>query len=163
MMVPHTNTAVHALASMSQKNARTSGRRMAQSSSTHQARTRSPNHRPAMLRVVLIKSKSWLVCAGKVVTPDLNVCASTQAGSAADWMLVGNRHVETAALVVLYTGTQRKKVGEVAMGVTQQLVSYWVKQKCVPQRRIVEVEQMTGISRDLLIDPRLAELLSKEV
>jgi hypothetical protein len=33
----------------------------------------------------------------------------------------------------------------------------------VPQRRIVEVEQMTGISRDLLIDPRLAELLSKEV
>ena len=83
-MVPQTNTAVHALASMSQKKDRTSGRRIAQSSSTHQARTRSPNHRPATLRVVLIRSKSWLVWAGKVVTPDLDVCASTQAGSVAD-------------------------------------------------------------------------------
>jgi DNA-binding transcriptional regulator YdaS (Cro superfamily) len=62
---------------------------------------------------------------------------------------------------VAVAGSQRN-LAEM-LGVTQQLVSYWIKQKCVPQRRIVEVEQMTGISRDLLIDPRLAELLSKDV
>lgn len=119
MMVAHTNTTVHAFASMSQMKARMSGTPMAQSSSTHHARTRSPNQRPAMDRDVLMRSKSWLVCAGAVVTPVLDVCASTHAGSLADEMDVGNTHFADAALVVLYTGTQRKNVDDVAMGVTQ--------------------------------------------
>lgn len=119
MMVAHTKTTVHVFASMSQTKARTSGTPMAQSSSTHHARTRSPNQRPAMDRDVLMRSKSWLVCAGAVVTPVLNVCASTHAGSLADEMVVGNTHCDDAALVVLYTGTQRKNVDDVAMGVTQ--------------------------------------------
>ena len=120
-MVPQTKTAVHVLASNSQTKEKTRGMRMAQTRSTHQARTRSPNQRPAMLREVLMRSKSWLVCAGAVVTPSLVVVARTQAGSTADWMFDGKMHVATAALVVLYTGTQRKKVGDVAIGVTQQL------------------------------------------
>ena len=118
-MVAHTKTTVHVFASMSQRKARTKGTPMAQMSSTHHARTRSPNQRPATDRVVLMRSNSWLVCAGAVVTPVLYVCASTHAGSLADVIVVGKMHCADAALVVLYTGTQRKKVGDVAMGVTQ--------------------------------------------
>lgn len=62
---------------------------------------------------------------------------------------------------VAVAGSQRN-LAEM-LGVTQQLVSYWIKQGYVPQRRVIEVEQVTGISRDLLIDPKISDLLSKEV
>ena len=49
------------------------------------------------------------------------------------------------------------------LGVTQQLISSWCKRGYIPQRRVVEVEQATGISRELLLNPRLTDLLSREV
>ena len=47
-------------------------------------------------------------------------------------MFVGKMQTEAAALVVLYTGTQRKKVGDVAMGVTQQLAVMFVHSALEP-------------------------------
>ena len=62
---------------------------------------------------------------------------------------------------VSVAGSQRNLAD--LLGVTQQVVSYWVKQGHVPSARVVEVEQVTGVSRDRLVNPRLADMLSKEV
>jgi DNA-binding transcriptional regulator YdaS (Cro superfamily) len=62
---------------------------------------------------------------------------------------------------VSVAGTQRNLAD--LLGVTQQVVSYWVRQGYVPSARVVEVEQVTGVGRDRLVNPRLADMLSKEV
>lgn len=45
------------------------------------------------------------------------------------------------------------------LGCKQQLVSFWKRRGYVSTRRVVEVEQLTGVPRDRLINPRLASLL----
>ena len=47
-----------------------------------------------------------------------------------------------------------------ALGCTQQVVSFWKAQGFVPTARIVEIEQLTGVCRTLLINPKLAEVLA---
>jgi DNA-binding transcriptional regulator YdaS (Cro superfamily) len=47
-----------------------------------------------------------------------------------------------------------------AVGCTQQNVSWWKRQGFVPVEHLVVVEQSTGVSRALLINPRISELLS---
>jgi DNA-binding transcriptional regulator YdaS (Cro superfamily) len=45
------------------------------------------------------------------------------------------------------------------LGVSQQVISQWERQGYVPVGRILEIEAQSGVSRRLLIDPRLSDLL----
>ena len=45
------------------------------------------------------------------------------------------------------------------LGCTQQNVSVWLRQGYAPVERIVEIEQLTGVSRSELINPRLVDLI----
>jgi DNA-binding transcriptional regulator YdaS (Cro superfamily) len=45
------------------------------------------------------------------------------------------------------------------LGVTQQVVSVWLRRGWVPLYRAAEIEHHTGISRQSLIKPRWRELL----
>lgn len=47
-----------------------------------------------------------------------------------------------------------------ALGTSQQNVSSWVRRGYVPPRWIIPVEQTTGVPRERLIDPSLADLAS---
>lgn len=47
----------------------------------------------------------------------------------------------------------------VALGVSQQSVSKWEARGYAPVRRVVEIEQFTGVARGELIDPKLVDLL----
>lgn len=62
---------------------------------------------------------------------------------------------------VAAAGSQGKLADE--LGVTQQLVSTWVRQGYAPVRWLVPIEQATGVGRARLISPKLADLLSPEV
>ena len=46
------------------------------------------------------------------------------------------------------------------LGCTQQHISVWKRQGYVTIDRVVEVEQVTGIPRALLINPKLISLLT---
>lgn len=46
------------------------------------------------------------------------------------------------------------------LGCTQQAVSFWVRQGFVPNDRVHEVEQATGVPRLRLVDPKIVELIS---
>ena len=46
------------------------------------------------------------------------------------------------------------------MGTTQQNVSAWLRRGYLPTRRILECEQLTGIPRLMLVNPRLVSLLA---
>lgn len=50
-----------------------------------------------------------------------------------------------------------------AVGCTQQAVSFWVRQGFVPNDRIAEVEQVTGVPRVRLLDPKLLGLLNTAI
>lgn len=45
------------------------------------------------------------------------------------------------------------------MGVSQQFISHCVRRGWVPLRRAVEMEQLTGVPRVKLINPRIADLV----
>lgn len=45
------------------------------------------------------------------------------------------------------------------LGCKQQNVSFWLRRGYVPVARVVEVEQVTGVSRDRLVKPGLLDLL----
>ena len=62
---------------------------------------------------------------------------------------------------VTAAGSQSKLADE--LGVSQQLISSWIKQGYAPVRWLVPIEQATGVGRALLISPKLADLLSPEV
>jgi DNA-binding transcriptional regulator YdaS (Cro superfamily) len=47
-----------------------------------------------------------------------------------------------------------------SLGCTQQNVSFWKTQGYAPNERAVEIEQLTGVPRAKLIDPRVLELLN---
>ena len=46
------------------------------------------------------------------------------------------------------------------MGTSQQNVSKWLGMGWLPTRRIIECEQLTGIPRLMLVNPRLLSLLA---
>jgi DNA-binding transcriptional regulator YdaS (Cro superfamily) len=48
------------------------------------------------------------------------------------------------------------------LGVTQQAVSCWLRRGWVPLGRAAEIEHVTGISRETLVNPRVAELVGAE-
>lgn len=49
------------------------------------------------------------------------------------------------------------------LGVTQQAVGKWLARGYAPAHRVVEIEQGTGVPREELINPRLADLLRRDV
>lgn len=59
--------------------------------------------------------------------------------------------------VVELAGTQRR-LGE-RLGVTQQMISKWVKRGYVPPERVVEIEAQYGVSRRELLKPSLISLV----
>lgn len=54
-------------------------------------------------------------------------------------------------------GTQTELAAR--LGVTQQVVSIWLRRGWVPLTRAAEIEHHTGVGRRTLIKPRLCELL----
>jgi len=51
------------------------------------------------------------------------------------------------------------KLAEV-LGCSQQNISSWLRRGYVPPRQALAIEQATGVSRAVLVDPKLAALLS---
>ena len=47
-----------------------------------------------------------------------------------------------------------------ALGCTQQNISTWLRRGYVPPAQAIAIEQATGVSRALLLDPRIVELLT---
>ena len=46
------------------------------------------------------------------------------------------------------------------LGCSQQNISSWLRRGYVPPRQALAIEQATGVSRAVLVDPKLAALLS---
>lgn len=55
-------------------------------------------------------------------------------------------------------GSQTKLAA--ALGCTQQNISTWLRRGYVPPAQAIAIEQATGVSRALLLDPRIVELLT---
>jgi DNA-binding transcriptional regulator YdaS (Cro superfamily) len=55
-------------------------------------------------------------------------------------------------------GSQAKLAS--ALGCTQQNISAWLRRGYVPPAHAVAIERATGVSRTLLLDPRIVELLT---
>lgn len=53
----------------------------------------------------------------------------------------------------------QRALGEL-VGASQQAVAKWARKGWVPVGRVVEVEQVTGVPRDRLVKPQLANLLA---
>jgi hypothetical protein len=70
-------------------------------------------------------------------------------------------HLSGIEQAIAAAGSQ-DKLAE-ALGCTQQNISFWKAQGFAPTSRIVEIEQRTGVPRALLINPRVADLLSNNV
>ena len=60
--------------------------------------------------------------------------------------------------VVRIAGSQQAVAN--ACGVTQQNVSWWLKQGHVPARWLVPLEAQYGVDRRRLVDPKIVDLLS---
>lgn len=54
-------------------------------------------------------------------------------------------------------GTQVKLAA--ALGVSQQIVSMWLKRGWVPLQRAKEIEILYGVPRSTLINPRIADVV----
>lgn len=54
-------------------------------------------------------------------------------------------------------GSQQKLAEQ--LGVSQQAVSAWLRQRWVPLRRAQEIETLLGVPRARLINPRIADLV----
>lgn len=63
--------------------------------------------------------------------------------------------------VVKLAGSQTKLA--LALGVSQQAVSIWVRRGWVPHERARELESLYGVPRKSLIDPRLIDIVSPDV
>jgi len=55
-------------------------------------------------------------------------------------------------------GSQAKLAS--VLGCTQQNISTWLRRGYVPPAQAIAIEQATGVSRALLLDPRIVELLT---
>ena len=62
--------------------------------------------------------------------------------------------------LVRQAGSQGKLARQ--LGVAQQTVYQWTVQGYVPVGRLVEIENLYGVHRSKLINPRLKDLLSSE-
>ena len=49
------------------------------------------------------------------------------------------------------------------LGCSQQNISSWLKREYCPVVHAVAIENVTGISRSLLVDPRLVEMMSSGI
>ena len=58
-----------------------------------------------------------------------------------------------------YAAGSQAKLADL-LGCSQQNVSSWLRRGYVPAERVVEIEQVTGVPRALLVSPKLRELLS---
>ena len=58
----------------------------------------------------------------------------------------------------VYKAGGQTQLGE-KLKVTSQSVNHWVRLGYVPNRRAVEIEELYGIARRRLVDPRLVALL----
>ena len=47
-----------------------------------------------------------------------------------------------------------------ALGCTQQNISAWLRRGYVPPGQAIAIEQATGVSRALLLDPRIVAILT---
>lgn len=65
-------------------------------------------------------------------------------------------HVSAA---VTTAGSQANLASQ--LGVSQQVVSKWLRRGWVPTRRAVEIEHLYGVPRQKLINPRLADMLTE--
>lgn len=72
-------------------------------------------------------------------------------------MTTEQKQMTGIAEAVLMAGSQSKLA--TVLGVSQQLVSKWVRQGWVPMGRILEIEAQYGISRHRLANPRLTDLV----
>lgn len=63
-----------------------------------------------------------------------------------------------AHAVVLADGQRQLAI---ALGVSQQAVSSWVRQGWVPLSRAREIEVLYGVPRSTLVNPRVAELVGE--
>ena len=72
-------------------------------------------------------------------------------------MSTDNKQMTGIAEAVLMAGSQAKLAD--VLGVSQQLVSKWMRQGWVPMRRILEIEAQYGVSRHRLVNPRLTDLV----
>lgn len=59
----------------------------------------------------------------------------------------------------IYSASSQARLAEL-LGCSQQLVSAWLRRGWVPVDRVVEIEQVTGVDRKLLINPKLVNLLT---
>lgn len=57
-------------------------------------------------------------------------------------------------------GNQAKLAAD--LGVTQQAMSMWVRRGWVPLRRAQEIEAITGVPREKLMNPRVRDLVTTE-
>lgn len=55
----------------------------------------------------------------------------------------------------------QEKLAEM-LGCTQQNVSFWKLQGYTPLLRAIEIEQLTGVPRNKLIDPRFVQAVAPE-
>ena len=63
-------------------------------------------------------------------------------------------------LAIFMAGNQAKLAE--SLGVTQQMVSYWLRRGWVSPTRAREIEALYGIKQAKLINPRIAELFEPD-
>jgi DNA-binding transcriptional regulator YdaS (Cro superfamily) len=59
----------------------------------------------------------------------------------------------------IYAAGSQTKLAKL-LGCSQQNVGFWLRQGYCPPERVVEVEQLTGVDRSLLVNPKLVDLLT---
>ncbi len=66
---------------------------------------------------------------------------------------------ETGVQEAIRVAGGQRQLGEM-VGASQQAVAKWARKGWVPVGRVIEVEQVTGVKRDRLVKPQLANLLA---
>ena len=72
---------------------------------------------------------------------------------------MGRQKINAVGQACAAIGTQREL--SLRLGVTEQAVCNWVKQGWVPLRRAQEIEALTGVPRQGLINPRIRDLVTE--
>lgn len=77
------------------------------------------------------------------------------------WKFTMNRKTvnETGVHEAIKRAGGQRRLGEL-VGASQQAVAKWARKGWMPVGRVIEVEQVTGVKRDRLVKPQLANLLA---